>query len=268
MAYASFPQGDSNFNNRSHSPFSNPNQLASDKTVLAKSFGYMSLGLAVSAAVAFLVSYLFAYVLVWTADPSTGELSSSVSTGYVIFLIATLLGLLIDGIIVNAVIVKNKHSAWVPYIIYCVLMGAFLSSFMMLGIDFATIGESFLLTSAAFLVMFLIGYFSKANLNILGMVLSLVLILGLVFVSFWGITILVSGRAWDYYLYDLVVSGAILLVSILAVSIDAYNIKRVIATGDGMKNLALFCAYSMYCDYVVLLVRVLRVLVILKGKDK
>ncbi len=267
MAYASFPQGDSN-NKGNPSPFVNPSQTVSDKSVLAKSFGYMSLGLAISAAVAFLVSFLFAKVFLWTADPSTGELSSAASTGYVIFMIATLLALLIDGIVVNATIAKNKHSAWVPYIIYCVLMGCFLSSFMIVGLDFATIGESFLLTSAAFLAMFFIGYFSKANLNILGMVLSLVLILGLFFATFWGIMLLTHGNFWEYYLYDLVVSGAILVVSILAVAVDAYNIKRTIAMGDGMKNLALFCAYSMYCDYIVLLMRVLRVLVLIKGKDK
>lgn len=265
MAYASYPQGGSD---RNGSPFSSQNQAVSNKTVLAKSFGYMSLGLAISAAVAFLVSFLFVKVLAWTADPSTGELSNGVANAYVIFLIVSLLGLLIDGIIVNATIVKNKRSAWVPYIIYCILMGAFLSSFMMLGIDFATIGESFLLASAAFLAMFLIGYFSKANLNVFGMALSLVLILGLFFALFWGITILVSGRSWDYYLYDLVISGVILLVSILVVAIDAYNIKRLIANGEGMKNLALFCAFSMYCDYVVLLVRVLYVLTLLKGKNK
>lgn len=265
MAYASYPQGDSD---RNGSPFSSQkNQVSSNKTILAKSFGYMSLGLVISAAVAFLVSFLFAKILVWTADPTTGKLNDNAANGYLIFMVASLVGLLIDGIIVNMTIARNKHSAWVPYIIYCVFMGAFLSSFMVIGVDFATIGESFLLTSAAFFAMFLIGYFSKANLNVFGMVLSLVLLLFLFFASFWGITILISGKAWDYYLYDLVVSGALLLVSILAVSVDAYNMKRLIAAGDGMKNLALYCAFSMYCDFVVILARVLLVLISLKGRD-
>ncbi len=227
----------------------------------------MSLGLVISAAVAFFVSFLFAKIFVWTADPTTGKLNDNAANGYLIFMVASLVGLLIDGIIVNMTIARNKHSAWVPYIIYCVFMGAFLSSFMVIGVDFATIGESFLLTSAAFFAMFLIGYFSKANLNVFGMVLSLVLLLFLFFASFWSITILISGKAWDYYLYDLVVSGALLLVSILAVSVDAYNMKRLIAAGDGMKNLALYCAFSMYCDFVVILARVLLVLISLKGRD-
>ncbi len=266
MAYASYPQG------KGSGPvgarFSSPNEKSAQKRLLAKCFGYMSLGLAVSALVAFLSSLLFVYVLSWSCDPSTGEISGAAFVGYIAVMVISGIGLLIDGIVVNAVIAKNKRSAWVPYIIYCVLMGVLLSSLLIAGISFYTVAETFLLTSFAFLAMFLIGYFSKANLNVFGMVLGMAAMMFLLSASFWGIMVLVSGNSFLYYFYDMVVSGVVMLISIVVVAIDAYNIKRLLANGEGMKNLALFCAYQMYCDFIVIFLRVLYVLLLVGGRKK
>lgn len=266
MAYASYPQG--NGNSPIGAQASSPNEKSTQKRLLAKCFGYMSLGLAISALVAFLASLLFVYVLAWTADPSTGEISDVAYIGYIAVMVVSGIGLLIDGIVVSAVIAKNKHSAWVPYIIYCVLMGVLLSSLLIAGISFYTVAETFLLTSFAFLAMFLIGYFSKANLNVFGMILGMVAMLLLLSVSFWGIMVLVTGNSFLYYLYDMIVSGVVMVVSILVVAIDAYNIKRLLASGEGIKNLALFCAYQMYCDFIVIFLRVLYILMLSGGSKK
>lgn len=266
MAYASYPQG--NGNGPVEVQVSSPNEKSTQKRLLAKCFGYMSLGLAISALVAFLASLLFVYVLSWTSDPSTGVVSDAAYVGYLAVMIVSGIGLLIDGIVVNAVIAKNKRSAWAPYIIYCVLMGILLSSLLIAGISFYTIAETFLLTSFAFLAMFLIGYFSKANLNVFGMILGMVAMMLLLSASFWGIMVLITGNSFLYYLYDMVVSGVVMLVSILVVAIDAYNIKRLLANGEGMKNLALFCAYEMYCDFIVIFLRVLYILMLSGGRKK
>jgi uncharacterized protein len=262
MAYASYPQ-------------ENPNQTPSFEQkkistpvnkMLAKSFGYMALGLAVSAAVAFFVSYVFVYVLNWTS--SNGDSTTNWKVGYLVTMGVSFVGLLISGVAMSVVMAKNKHSAWVPYLLYTAFMGVFLSSFLVMGIDFKTIGEALLLTGGAFLAMFFIGYFSKANMNVLGMVLSLFLTMLLFFALFWSIKILISGNALEYYLYDLVITGALLLVSILVVSIDAYNIKRILQRAEGMKNVALFCAYVMYCDFIIIFLRVLYILLLILGKKK
>lgn len=266
MAYASYPQG--NGSGPIGAQASSPNEKSVQKRLLAKCFGYMSLGLAISALVAFLASLLFVYVLSWTVDPSTGAVSDAAYIGYVAVMIASGIGLLIDGIVVNAVIAKNKRSAWVPYIIYCVLMGVLLSSLLIAGISFYTVAETFLFTSLAFLAMFLIGYFSKANLNVFGMVLGMVAMLFLFSLSFWGIVVLVSGNSFLYYLYDMIVSGVVMVISVLVVAIDAYNIKRLLANGEGVKNLALFCAYQMYCDFIVIFLRVLYILMLSGGNKK
>lgn len=258
MAYASYPQGGAS--GPSNSSFSGQSGIVDAKKTLAKCFGYMALGLLISAVVALLSSVGFVYWLAW--DPSTGEI------GYLAVMVTTLIALLVDGFIVNIVIAKNKRSAWVPYILYCVFMGLFLSSFLVFGIDFLTIAEAFGITAVVFLVMFLIGYFSKANLNIFGMVLGMVAMLGLMFASWWGLMVLITGNPWSMYLYDMIVSGAIMILAILAVAVDSYNIKRLIERGDGIKNLALYCAYCMYCDFVVILVRVLLVLASAKGNSK
>lgn len=265
MAYASYPQGDS----PKQSPYGE-NQINSTPAnrLLAKSFGYMALGLAISGLVAFLTSYIFVYILSWASE--RGEIATAYATGYLTIMIVSFVGLLVSGLVMSLVMARNKHSAWVPYILYTVFMGVFLSSFLILGIDFQTIGEAFLLTSASFLAMFLIGYFAKGGkgMGILAMVTSLFAVSLFVFSLFWLIKILVSGNAFEYYLYDLVVSGAILLLSVVVVIFDSYNIKRIIERADGMKNVALFCAYTMYCDYIVIFLRVLYFLVLLGAKKK
>ncbi len=265
MAYASYPQGDS----PKKSSF-NENQINSTPTnrLLAKSFGYMALGLAISGLVAFLTSYIFVYILKWASE--RGQIATAYATGYITIMVVSFVGLLVSGLVMSIVMARNKRSAWVPYILYTIFMGVFLSSFLILGIDFQTIGEAFLLTSTSFLAMFLIGYYAKGGkgMRILAMVTSLFAITLLVFALFWLIKILVTGNAIEYYLYDMVVSGAILLLSVIVVIFDAYNIKRIIEKADGMKNVALYCAFTMYCDYIVIFLRVLYFLVLIGGKKK
>ena len=149
-------------------------------------------------------------------------------------------------------------------------MGVFLSSFLILGIDFQTIGEAFLLTSTSFFAMFLIGYFAKGGkgMRILAMVTSLLATMILIFALFWLIKILVTGNTIGYYRYDMIISGAILLLSVIVVAFDAYNIKRILEKADGMKNVALYCAFTMYSDYIIIFLRVLYVLLLVAGKRK
>ena len=263
MAYASYPQED--FPKKSSFGGNNATQTPANR-LLAKSFGYMALGLAISGLVAFLTSYLFVYVLSWTGGK--GQIASAYSRGYLIVMAVSFVGLLISGFAMSLVMAKNKHSAWAPYILYTIFMGVFLSSFLILGIDFQTIGEAFLLTSASFLAMFLIGYFSKGGVRILGMVVSLLATMVLLFALFWLIKVLISGNGAGYFAYDMIVSGAILLISVLVVAIDAYNIKRITEKAQGMKNVALYCAFTMYSDYIIIFLRVLYILLLAAGRKK
>ncbi len=263
MAYASYPQGDSP---KKSSFQENQTSPVPANRLLAKSFGYMALGLAISGLVAFLTSYLFVYVLKWAGE--RGEIATAYTTGYITIMVVSLVGLLVSGLVMSFVMARNKHSAWVPYILYTIFMGVFLSSFLILGIDFQTVGEAFLLTSTSFLGMFLIGYYAKGGkgMKILGMVASLLAMMIFVFALFWLIKILVSGYSIEYFFYDMIISGGILLLSVIVVAFDAFNIKRTIEKADGMKNVALFCAYTMYCDYIVIFLRVLYLLLLITGK--
>ncbi len=262
MAYASYPQGDS----PKQSSFNENKTTAPANRLFAKAFGYMALGLAISGLVAFVTSYIFVFILKWAGEK--GQIATAYSTGYLIVMIVSFVGLLVTGVVMSAVMAKNKHSAWVPYILFTVFMGVFLSSFLILGIDFQTIGEAFLLSSAAFLAMFLIGYFSKGGVKILAMVASLIAMMTLFFAMFWLIKVLISGNNVGYFAFDMIVSLAILVVSVLVVAVDAYNIKRILERAEGMKNVALFCAFTMYTDYIIIFLRVLYVLVLVAGKKK
>ena len=262
MAYASYPQGDS----PKKSSFQESNAATPANRQLAKSFGYMALGLAISGLVAFLVSYLFVYVLKWAGE--RGQFASAFAGYYFAVMAISFVGLLVTGVVMSIVMARNKHSAWVPYILYTVFMGVFLSSFLILGIDFQTIGEAFLLTSASFLAMFLIGYFSKGGVRILGMVASLLGTMALFFALFWLIKILISGNGAGYFAFDMIFSGVILLISVLVVAIDAFNIKNILEKADGMKNVALYCAFTMYSDYIIIFLRVLYILLLVSSKKE
>lgn len=263
MPYASYPQED--FSKKSSFNENKATQTPSNR-LLAKSFGYMALGLAISGAVAFLVSFLFVYVLRWAGE--RGQIAAAYSRGYLIVMAVSFVGLLISGLLMSIVMARNKRSAWVPYILYTVFMGVFLSSFLILGIDFKTVGEAFLLTSASFLAMFLIGYYSKGGVRILGMVVSLLATMAFLFSLFWLIKVLVSGNGIGSFIYDMILSGAILLISVLVVAIDAYNIKRITEKAQGMKNVALYCAFTMYSDYIIIFLRVLYILLLAAGRKK
>lgn len=225
---------------------------------VAKSFGYMALGLGISAVVAFLFSWLFGTL---QHNLGTSESASdTIAVVYLTCLMVSFVGLLVDEVILHVVVGRNKHSAWVPYILYAVFMGVFLSSFIAFGLDPLTAAEAFALTSVSFVLMFLIGYFSKANLNVLGMVLSLTAWMILLFGSFWGLMIALTGNGFAYYQYEIIMSVVILVITVLVTAVDSYNIKRILANADGMKNACLYCAYVMYGDYLMILIRVLYLL--------
>jgi len=234
----------------------------STSRAMGKVYLYMGVALLITAVVAVGVGFLFAgWLTGWsgrTLSVNYITFEKTPSIVYVATLIVAFIGVLITGVAMHAVVASGKHSVWPPFIIYSVLMGVIMSVFLITGIDFVTLGEAFGISAAAFALMGTIGYFSKKDLNIFGMVafaaLGMVMLFGLVCLILWFV---MPGLLT---VFSIVYSVVIMVVLLIMVAVDTYNIKKIMSEGSSNQNMTLYCAYIMYTDFMHILIRVILIL--------
>ena len=125
----------------------------------------------------------------------------------------------------------------------------------MAGVDFGTIGEALGLTALAFGVVFLIGYFTKSDLSP-RLFVALALLICIAFASiFWFVFYLINPAAFTWF--DVGISVAIIVVCLLIVGFEANKMGKIVERGQGNNNLALYCAFSLYTDFIALFMRIL-----------
>ena len=224
---------------------------------IARVYGYMGIGLAITGVVAFLVSWLFSSAIN-TAD------GIQIKQGWLGGLVATWLISAIVVLILSFVIpikaARGKSSLWVPYILYAVAMGFLLSIILLSGIDFYIIGEAFAITALSFTGMFMIGWFSKRNLSWLSFVALNFLWMLLLTSLIGGITFAVRGNADGLFWFDIGIQAAIIAVILLVTAVDTWRIRKILETSDPNNNLYLYGAYIMYTDFISVLIRVIYIL--------
>ena len=219
----------------------------------AKVFLYMFIGLFITTVVAFGIGGAFYYALTQGADP---ELIIQVGLGLTI---GSAISLFILMIIINVVTLRGKHSIVVPALLYCVLMGAIMSWFTLL-VDWRILGMAFGITSGIFLIMTLIALLTRGNLHPLWM-----MAMGLFIGS--GILCLVNWLigsdtiAW-------IVTFAIFAAMMLITMFDIWNIKRICERGAMSNNLALYCAFTLYVDFIYILIRIIYFLIIILARNR
>lgn len=216
----------------------------------AKIFFYMFLGLALTTGVAFGVGALLVYKC---PDFETFR------NVYLGLMIGSAVAIILMTFIINLVFLRGKHSILVPAIIYCVLMGVLLSSFPIL-IDWRILGMAFGITSGIFLLMTLIAVFTKGN-------MSPLLMLGIGLLMGSGILVLVNLFMASSTLYW-VISFAIFAAMMFITMFDIWNIKKITERGEMTTNLELYCAFTLYVDFIYILIRVIYFLLLIYGKSK
>lgn len=216
----------------------------------AKIFFYMFLGLALTTGVAFGVGALLAYKC---PDLETFR------NVYLGLMIGSAVTLIIMTFVINLVFLRGRHSILVPAIIYCVLMGVLLSSFPIF-IDWKILGMAFGITSGIFLLLTLIAVISKGNMSPL-----LMLAFGLFMGS--GILILVNLLMRSSTLYW-IISFAIFAAMMFITIFDIWNIKKITERGEMSTNLELYCAFTLYVDFIYILIRIIYFLILIYGKSK
>ena len=234
---------------------------------LARVFGYLSLGLFVTAAVAFGLSLLFVSTIGMVGE----EMEGPVFMTYLILLIVSFVANIVVSFALSFALRKAftgspSTKVKVLYLVYAGLMGVMCSSLLVAGIDFWVIGEAFGITAISFGVMFLIGYFSKANLNVIGAVASaFVMTIFLSLMVFWLVS-LISGVSFYSLALDIVVSLILSVFILILVAVNSYNMKHLIEAGAMSRSMELYFAVDMYCDFMIVFLRVLRVLILVASK--
>ena len=219
----------------------------------AKVFLYMFLGLAITTAVAFGMGATLFYSVQNGADP---DFVTNVGLGLTI---GSAVALFILMIVIQFVFLRGKHSILVPALIYCVLMGVVLSWFTIL-VDWRLLGMAFGITAGIFLLMTLIAALTRGNLSPLLMVgFGLLIGSGILALINW-----IIGSTMIYWIVSFAIFAAIMFITLF----DIWNIKKICEKGAMNTNLELYCAFTLYVDFIYILLRVLYFLIIIFGNKK
>lgn len=238
---------------------------------LAKIYGYMGIGLLVTGLIAFFGAWLFSsQINKWLAD-GIGNVplaNTWIITLFVLWIIS-IIGILVLSFVIPIRAARSGKSLWVPYILYSVFMGILLIAVLLTGIPFWMIGEAFGITCLAFGAMFLIGWFSKKDLSILGYI-GMILLFTVLLVAIVGvITFFFHGMSIDqYFWFDIAIEGIMILAIMLITAFDTWRIKRIIANAGESENIYLYGAYVMYTDFISLLLRILYIIARVAGRNR
>lgn len=219
----------------------------------AKVFLYMFIGLAITTAVAFITGYAIVLAI------NNGASSELIANVYLGLLIASGISIFILMLVIQFVFLRGKHSILVPAILYAVLMGILLSSFT-LFIDWRILGLAFGITAGIFLIMTLIATLTKGNLSPLLMV-GIGLLIGSGILALVNWLIQSSLIMW-------IVSFAVFAAMMFITMFDIWNIKKITEKGAMSNNLALYCAFTLYVDFIYIMIRILYFLLIIFGNKK
>ena len=255
MAYASFKNGNQPrpVNKAVEDPSFNQSKA------LAKVYGYMFVGLLITAAVCFLASWFFS-----THINEVLNIGGNI-TGWAIALIATwvvsAIILLVLSFVIPIKAATGKGSLWFPYVLYSTCMGLLLTVILLSGISFYIIGEAFGITTLVFGGVAIIGWKSKKDLSFLGF-FSLILLFAILLVGLIGF-ITFALRGWNadqYFWFDFGIQIAIIGVLLIVTLVDSNRIKKILMNSGECENMYLYGAFVMYTDFISILVRVILIL--------
>lgn len=231
----------------------------------AKVYLWMTLGLAITGLVAFFLPSLL--TLMAKQFSWSGDVLGNVYLGLIIG----------SAVLMLPAMFLITFKAWQPksalmtvsYIVYTFLMGVLLSSVFLVvlatsnshGDYVSTIGVSFLITALSFLIMGLVGLFSKRNLGVL-LPLLITLCLGSAIISLVNLFL---GSPTLYWIVDFVCFGIILIVT----AIDMNRMKQLAENGglSSDTNIALYCAFNLYVDFINIFIRVIYYVMMAKNKN-
>ncbi len=231
---------------------------------LSKVFLWMVLGLGITGVVSF-----FLPDLLIAMSKSFGWTEDTLGKVYIGLIIGSAVLMLPSAILMGLKAWRPK-SIWmtIGFIVYALAMGVLLSSVFLVVLsvsssstDFMqTVGVSFLITAGAFLLMALFGMITKKSLSIL-VPFILALLVGTLAISLVNIFMKLE---WIYWLTDFIIFGVVLVIT----AIDVNRVKKIAENGgfSSENNLAIYCAYTLYVDFINIFLRVLYYVMVAKSR--
>ncbi len=230
-------------------------KLTSTKSFYGKVFLYVGLGLVITFAVAFGLGALFTNLIGAGSLTITNDTAATAFKAYLAILISASVLQFVSLIWIMISLSRGKASL-VPFIIYAVVMGIFISSFTMF-IPFWTIATSFGITSLVFAAMGLSSYLLGDKAKWFGSI-GIGLLFGALLVSlFIWLTYVFSGGNVQLTKINAILSIVTLLAMLLITVFDFYRMNQIAASGRGNNNLALYCAFNLYFDFIYIFIRIL-----------
>jgi len=216
-------------------------ELAAQQTFMARVYGWMTIGLLITALTALIVS-------------ETGaNLTMMRSPGLFITMLLVQIGVAMA--MTWAINRIPAIAAAACFLVYSITTGLFFS-ILFLVYTSASIYSVFFITAGMFGAMSFIGYVTKKDLSSLGMILGMALI-GLIIAS------VVNLFFWNSMLYLLISYAGVVIFTALT-AYDTQKIKQGYAAGgsgtDTNKKIAIYGAFSLYLDFINLFLYLLRIL--------
>ena len=238
----------------------------SKNQLIGKVYGYMFFGLLITAIISIGVGLLFNIWIFGTLDPSAVDYSNPEVTlslngvmTLLVMLVVCSIALLILSFVIHITFLRGKHSLMAPALAYCILMGLVLSE-LIVFVPYPVLGITFGVTSGIFGIMYLIARVSKGNLSALG-ILGFGLLIGAGLLSLIGFILSITGVLGSeaamrlYWIVSLVSFAAIMFITIW----DMWRINKIAEQGEMSDNLVLYCAFTLYVDFIYMFLRVLRI---------
>ncbi len=204
-------------------------------------FAYAAIGFLVTAAIALLTGYLFTSLI-------PVDIASNTYLGLIIG--ASLMQLILI-LWITLWVFRRGGNLIVPFALYTITMGILLST-LTLTMDWYLIGMTFGLTCLVFGMMAAVGYFSKVNLSGL-LIVGMGLLIGSIFLSLINWFIGSDSLGW---IVTFASFGAIMLIT----AFDVWRLKRISESGQTSKNIALYCAFTIYIDFIYMFMRIAMIL--------
>ncbi|MCQ2792224.1 MAG: Bax inhibitor-1 family protein [Bacilli bacterium] len=225
------------------------------KSLLSKCFTYMLLFLLLTAAVSVGVSLIFEKAI---SDVTVRE------NAYFITLISASITQIFLTVVIAFTSLKRGKASVIPLVLYAVCMGVLLSSFS-LWLNWWTLAATFGIAALCFGAMALIGIFSK-NASPLGMV-GFGLLFGVMMISLFNIIFaLLMPQVW---VIQNIISSVIIVIAIMLITAyDVYNIKQISMRCEADGNIALFLAFNLYLDFIIILIHLLRLVAIFSNNNR
>lgn len=224
---------------------------------IGKVFLYTSIALLITAAVAAIIGFIFSSAIrPLDYNYTTFEIDVDKFMPYIYLLIGSVIAYIPLIIWIHFVAFRGKGRLDVPFVIYAIVMGVFISSFTMF-VPFHVIAISFGITCLVFGILALIGLTAKRDLSFLGLVAMGILFGALLVFLFNFIWSLIFPATFQMLYW--VISYAIFFAMMLITIFDVWRVKKLAQQGEQSNNVALFCAFNLYVDFIYIFIRILAI---------